>query len=109
MGFAPQQKPGVWDVWAKASGMLLSAWLAVVTLPWSAAAVARRALPRAPPAASAAAPATASSALFDAIAADDIAKVEAAVKSGLHLAARNADGEPPLYAAADKGSARVLA
>src|SRR5438309_135525 len=49
------------------------------------------------------------SALFEAIAADDMAALEALIKAGVHLAARNDEREPPLYAAAEKGSAGVLA
>lgn len=47
--------------------------------------------------------------LFEHIVAGDMIALEELTKQGVHLAARNEDGEPSLYVAAERGSPEVLA
>ena len=48
-------------------------------------------------------------ALFESILRSDTKELESLAKQGVHLTARNDDGEPPLYVAAEHGSVDVVA
>jgi len=48
-------------------------------------------------------------ALFEHIVDGNMVALEELTKQGVHLAARNEDGEPPLFVAAERGSSEVLA